>query len=98
MIFSPPQVSDFYDDRLIISWKISQPENYPPLRNLLFTIVGKPNLIFEPQQKSTVEIPSLDGNEIILNWVFLKPLEDTEISLTISTTALEETQKIRVSP
>ncbi len=98
MVFPPPQVSDFFDNRLLVSWKISQPENHPPLQDIHFTIVGKPELVFEPNQRSTIEIPALDGNEVILNWVFIKPTVITEISLTIIASTIEETQKILVTP
>ena len=98
MIFPSPEISDFYDNRMLISWKISQPENYPPLESIHFTIVGKPELVFEPLQRPAIEITALNGNEIIVNWVISKPKTSTEITLKLESTTIKETQTIVVNP
>jgi hypothetical protein len=98
MIFPSPEISDFFDNRMLISWKISQPKNYPPLENINFTIAGEPNLIFEPPQKPMIEIEALNGNEIIINWVIIKPKAFTEITLKLESPTIKETQTIVVNP
>ena len=98
MLFNIPEVRAFFDNRLIISWVIIQPEKLPSLEKILFKISADPELIFEPNQSSIIEIPSLENNKIIVNWVVAKPNEETEISLTLSCPIIEETQKIVFNP
>ena len=98
MIFPLPEISDFFDGRLLISWKISQPTNYPSLESISFKIAGNPELVFEPPQRPKIEITSLNGNEIIINWVILKPTASTEITLKLESSTIKETQTIMVNP
>ena len=98
MIFNKAEFAEFYDNRLIISWKISQPADLPPLKKMVFTITGKPDLIFEPNQSSVIELPELENNNIILNWVISKPDEKTELALTLSCPVIEESQKFVFNP
>lgn len=98
MIFRKPEIKSFYDDRLIISWEITQPKDIPPLKGIVFTISGEPELKFEPNQNSIIELPELKDNKIIVNWVTSKMKEKTEVTLTLSCSAIEETQKIVFDP
>jgi hypothetical protein len=98
MFFNEPEVNDFYDDRIVISWNIFQPKELPPLKEIKFTILSIPEVIFEPKQSSTIEIPELDNNKIIVNWIIARPLEKTEICLSLACPILEETQKIVFIP
>ncbi len=98
MIFDIPEVDDFFDNRLVISWTIFQPKELPSLKKILFTISGKPELVFKPKQSSIIEIPALKDNTTIINWVVAKPKEKTEIFLSLSCPTIEETQKIVFNP
>ena len=98
MLFHPPEASKFYDNRILISWEISQPKNCEPLREMKFEISGVPNLLFEPEQNPIIELPTLEGNTVILNWVIKSPEVTTEICLTMSSSTLRETQKITLTP
>ena len=98
MIFDRPEVHDFFDNRLVISWTIFQPKELPSLKKILFTISGEPELVFEPNQSSILEIPFLKDNTTIINWVVAKPREKTVISLSLSCPTIEETQKIVFNP
>ncbi|MHA1977523.1 MAG: hypothetical protein ACW98F_15665 [Candidatus Hodarchaeales archaeon] len=98
MLFHPPEASKFYDNRVLISWTISQPKNCVPLRELQITISGEPKLIFEPDQTPTIELPSLEGNTVILNWVIKQPEASTEIHLSMESSTIKETQSITLTP
>ena len=98
MLFPPPESSKFYDDRVLISWEISQPKNCVILRELKFTISGKPKLVFEPDQSSIIELASLDGSTVILNCVIKQPEASTEIQLVMESTTIKETQIITLTP
>ena len=98
MLFPSPEISKFHNNRVLISWEISQPKNCDPLRELRFEISGIPKLIFDPDQSPIIELPTLEGNTVILNWVIKPPEENTEICLTICSSTLRETQKISLSP
>ncbi len=98
MFFTKPEVNDFFDNRIVISWGIFQPEELPPLKNIQFMISGEPELVFEPNQSSIIEIPALEDNKLILNWVMAKPQEKTEIQLSLTCSIIEETQKIVFIP
>ena len=98
MIFNKAEINEFYDNRLIISWEITQPFDLPPLRKIVFTIIGKPELTFEPDQSSVIELPELENNKIILNWIISKLKERTEVTLTLSCPVIEESQKIVFNP
>jgi hypothetical protein len=88
--FQPPTVKDFYDNRLIVSWEINQPSQLPPLEKLVFQISGIPKLEFDPPQIPQLEIPKLNGNNFIINWVIKKPLVRTKITLSVQNTSLSE--------
>ncbi len=96
--FPTPEVKDFYDNRLIISWKINQPSNLPELSKIIIQISGNPPLKFEPLQDSKIEIPKLNGNELIINWVFRKPSMNTEILLEIKNSDIYEKHLLFISP
>ncbi len=98
MLFPSPEVSKFYDNRILISWEISQPKNCDPLREIKFEISGIPKLIFEPEQNPIIELPTLEGNTVILNWVIKSPKVTTELCLTMRSSTLRETQKITLTP
>jgi len=98
MLFPSPEISKFYDDRLLISWEISQPKNCGILRQLRFEISGTPDLIFEPDQSPIIELPLLESNTVILNWVIKQPEESTKISLSMESSTIKETQKITLTP
>ena len=98
MLFSPPETSKFYDNRILISWEISQPKNCALLRELKFTISGDPELVFEPDQKPIIELPSLEGNTVILNWVIKQPSVSTKIQLLMESSTIKETQNITLTP
>ncbi|MHA1993334.1 MAG: hypothetical protein ACW97Z_02215 [Candidatus Hodarchaeales archaeon] len=98
MLFPPPETSKFYDNRVLISWEISQPKNCGVLRQLKFEISGTPNLVFEPEQNPIIELPTLEGNIVILNWVIKQPEVTTKISLSMESSTIKETQKITLTP
>ncbi len=98
MLFPPPEASKFYDDRILISWEISQPKNCDLLRELKFEIYGKPKLIFDPDQSPIIELPTLEGNTVILNWVIKQPEKSTDIHLSMESSTIKETQKITLTP
>jgi hypothetical protein len=96
--FQEPEVRDFFDNRIVISWKIFQPKDLPPLKDIQFMINSEPELIFEPNQSSVIEIPALEDNKVIINWVIAKPQEKTKIRLSLTCSLIEETQKIVFIP
>ncbi|MHA1207020.1 MAG: hypothetical protein ACTSQ9_07625 [Candidatus Hodarchaeales archaeon] len=98
MIFDVPEVNDFFDNRLVISWTILQPKEFPSLKRIQFSISGEPELVFEPNQSAIIEIPALEDNTIIINWVVVKPKEKTDIFISLSCPTIEETQKIVFNP
>ena len=98
MFFQEPEVNDFFDNRIVISWDIFQPKDLPPLKNIQFMVLGEPELVFEPNQNSIIEIPALENNKVIINWVIAKPQEKTEIRLSLTCSIIEETQKIVFIP
>ena len=98
MFFAKPEIKDFFDNRLVISWIIFQPKELPPLKKIIFTVSGEPELVFEPKQNSIIEIPTLEDNTIIINWVVTKPKEKTEIFLSLFCPTFEETQRIVFNP
>ena len=98
MFFQEPEINDFFDNRIVISWDIFQPKDLPPLKNIQFMISSEPELVFEPNQSSIVEIPALENNKVIINWVIAKPQEKTEIRLSLTCSIIEETQKIVFIP
>ncbi len=98
MFFKEPEVKDFFDNRIVISWDIFQPKDLLPLKNIQFMISSEPELVFEPNQSSINEIPALENNKVIINWVIAKPQEKTEIRLSLTCSILKETQKIVFIP
>ena len=83
MIFPSPEFNDFYDNRILISWEISQPRNYPDLKKIKFQITGDPELEFEPNQDPIIELPAIEDNKIILNWIIRKPTKPIEVKISI---------------
>ena len=98
LIFDIPKVHIFFDNRLVISWNIVQPKELPSLKKIHFEISGNPELIFNPKQSSIIDIPALEDNKIILNWIITKPKVKTEIFLSLSSTSIEERQTIVFNP
>lgn len=98
LIFDVPEVNNFFDNRLVISWTILQPKEFPSLKRIQFSISGEPELVFEPNQSAIIEIPALEDNTIIINWVVVKPKEKTKIFISLSCPTIEETQKIVFNP
>jgi hypothetical protein len=98
MIFASPETREFYDNRILISWIINQPESLPPLKELTVEILAFPKVEFEPDQSSKFKIPALEDNEIILNWVIKKPKVLTEINLIVKSLSFQETQTIVIKP
>jgi hypothetical protein len=96
--FPVPEVKEFYDNRLIISCKINQPSHLSELSKIIIQITGNPPLNFEPLQDSKIEIPKLNGNDLIINWVFQKPTMNTEILLEIQNHNFYEKHLLVISP
>ncbi len=98
-LFAPPKVKEFFDDRLIISWLITQPHQYPELTTeLVIQISTDPSVIFEPLQDQKVTILNLSDNDFIVNWVIKKPIIQTEILLKILNQEISEEHSIRINP
>lgn len=97
-VFPPPQVNDFFDKRLLISWTLTQPLHLPPLKNLLIQISGNPQLIFDPLQDPRLEIAELNNNDFIVNWVIRKPTTKTEVTLSIQSDNISEEYSLILSP
>ncbi|UCG93641.1 MAG: hypothetical protein JSW13_04050 [Candidatus Aerophobus sp.] len=97
-VFSSPQVNDFFDKRLIISWNLTQPLQLPPLKNLLIQISGNPQLIFDPLQDPILRIAELDNNDFIINWVIRKPIIKTEVTLSIQNDIISEEYHLVLNP
>jgi len=97
-LFPVPDVKKFFDDRLIISWKINQPQEHFDLENLIIQISGNPPLNFDPLQDSKIVIPKLDGSNLIVNWVFRKPTMNTEILLELKSFQIYEKYLLNISP
>lgn len=98
LLFPSPEVNDFYDNRLIISWNLSQPPNLPPLENLLIMISGEPELNFDPFQDPQLEIPELDDNNFIISWIIRKPSVKTEVVFSLQSNAISEEQILVINP
>ena len=96
--FPPPEVKEFFDERFIISWSLTQPLKLPPLKNLIIQISGDPQLIFDPLQDSKLEITELDENHFILNWVIQKPKIKTEVTLSIQNDIISEEYTLILNP
>lgn len=96
--FQPPTFANFFDGRILISWEITQPLQFPPLEKLIFRISGNPQIEFDPPQLPQIDIPMLDGNKMIINWVIRKPKVRTEILLSIETSELNEEHTLLINP
>lgn len=83
---------------MIISWKISQPPKIPPLKNLIFKILAQPSIKFIPPQEPIIKLPKLDENEFIINWIIQKPLETTEIVLSVQNKNVSEKHSLIIHP
>ncbi|UCE12438.1 MAG: hypothetical protein JSV04_09595 [Candidatus Heimdallarchaeota archaeon] len=88
--FLPPESDDFYDERLIISWKLIQPPHLSNLKNITIRISGNPPLKFSPLQAPELQIPALNDNEVIVNWIIQKPVVKTEVILSIHCDIISE--------
>ncbi len=97
MIFPSPEFSKFFDNRILVSWEISQPKNHQPLKKIQFKISGEPDLEFEPDQAPIIELPLIEDNEIIINWIIKKPIETTEVILSIVTSEIKETHRLTLN-
>ncbi|MHA2074475.1 MAG: hypothetical protein ACW97X_07635 [Candidatus Hodarchaeales archaeon] len=97
-LFAQPEVSEFFDNRLIISWLIAQPQQYSELSDLVIQISTDHSVIFEPLQEKKVTIPPLSDNDIIINWVIQKPIHQTEIFLKIQNQDIDEEYTININP
>ena len=98
MIFNAPESSSFYDNRILISWEISQPRNYPEMKNIQFKISGDPEVEFDPVQDPIIELPAIEDNKIILNWIIKKPTKPVEVQLSILTPDIQETHRLSINP
>jgi len=96
--FPLPEVDHFFDERLIISWNLTQPLNLPPLKNLLIQISGKPQLTFDPLQDHKLKIAELADNDLIINWVIQRPKIKTEVTLTIQNDIISEEYNLILNP
>ncbi|MFX1536705.1 MAG: hypothetical protein ACFFDI_21010 [Promethearchaeota archaeon] len=96
--FPLPEVNDFFDERLIISWNLRQPLHHPHLENLLIQISGNPQLIFDPLQDPNLKIAELDDNYYIINWVIQKPITKTEVTLSIQNDIISEEYTLILNP
>ncbi len=96
--FPSPKVGNFFDHRLIVSWNIMQPPHLPSLKNLLIQISGVPPLNFEPLQDPKLEIPELNSNDIIVNWVIQKPSVRTKVTLSIQSGNISEEHSLIIDP
>lgn len=97
-VFPSPEVNDFFDKRLIISWNLTQPLHLPPLKNLLIQISGNPQLIFDPLQDQKLKIAELNNNDFIINWVIRKPITKTEVTLSIQSDIISEEYSLILNP
>ncbi|MHA1215369.1 MAG: hypothetical protein ACTSPG_08725 [Candidatus Hodarchaeales archaeon] len=97
-LFEPPIIENFFNGRLIISWKISTPSENSNLRNILIKVSGEPPLEFNPPQQSQITLPLLDDSDVFVNWIINKPDRDTLIKLTFSSDDLLEEHEIKFSP
>jgi hypothetical protein len=97
--FSPPTLERFFDNRLIIAWKISQPVGISPLNNLVFRVNWLGQLVFIPNQEPEVVIPKLaDGNEILISWVVQIPEVKTEVDLSVHHETFTEKYHLIIDP
>ncbi|MFX0122008.1 MAG: hypothetical protein ACFFAE_00075 [Candidatus Hodarchaeota archaeon] len=97
-VFQSPLVNDFFDERLIISWTLTQPLHLPPLKNILIEISGNPQLIFEPLQDPRLEITELNNSDFIINWVIRRPKTITEVTLSIQNDIISEEYRLILDP
>ena len=97
-VFPSPQVNDFFDKRVIISWNLTQPRQLPPLKNLLIQISGNPQLVFDPLQDPKLKIAELNDSEFIINWVIRRPITKTEVTLSIQNDIISEEYSLILNP
>ncbi|MFX1284360.1 MAG: hypothetical protein ACFFB5_11930 [Promethearchaeota archaeon] len=98
ILFPSPEITDFFDNRLLISWKITQPPHLPSLKNLSIQISSSPPLIFDPLQDPQLEIDEVNNNELIVNWVIQRPLIKTEVTLSIQSRIISEEHNLIINP
>ena len=98
LLFPSPEVNEFFDNRLIISWNLFQPPNLPPLENLIIRISGEPELNFDPLQDPQAEIPEINDNNFIINWIIRKPSVRTEVIFSIQNDTISEEQILIINP
>lgn len=96
--FLPPETNEFFDERLIISWKLVQPPHLSTLKDIKIRISGNPPLEFSPLQNPELQIPALNDNEVIVNWIIQKPLLKTEIVLCIHCDIISEEHTLFIDP
>ncbi|UCG02297.1 MAG: hypothetical protein JSW11_22245 [Candidatus Heimdallarchaeota archaeon] len=97
-VFPLPEINDFFDERLIISWKLTQPLHLPPLKNILIEISADPQLIFDPLQDPKLNIAELNNSDYIINWVIRKPKTKTEVTLSIQNDIISEKHCLHINP
>ncbi len=97
-LFPSPEVNDFFDKRLIVSWNIMQPSHLPSLKNILIQVSSSPPIIFDPLQDPKLEILEINGNEFIVNWVIRRPLVRTEVTLSIQSEIISEEHTLIINP
>ncbi|MHA2244026.1 MAG: hypothetical protein ACXADY_03580 [Candidatus Hodarchaeales archaeon] len=97
-LFPSPEVNDFFDKRLIVSWNITQPSQLPSLKNILIQVSGSPPIIFDPLQDPNLEIYEITDNEFIVNWVIRRPLVRTEVTFSIQSEIISEEHTLIINP
>ncbi|MHA1974718.1 MAG: hypothetical protein ACTSW1_17105 [Candidatus Hodarchaeales archaeon] len=97
-LFEPPTIENFFNGRLIISWKILTPPKKFHLKNILIRISGEPSLEFNPPQDSQIRLPLIDSSEVYVNWVINKPERYTLIKLNFSSDELSEEHIVQFNP
>ena len=97
-LFPSPEINDFFDNRLLISWNIMQPPHLPSLKNIVIQISSSPPLTFDPLQDPQLEIDEVNNNEFIVNWVIQRPLVRTEVILSIQSKIISEEHSLIINP
>ncbi len=95
--FSSPTASEFYDNRILISWRITQPPNLPPLKNLIFKIEAEPEIRFIPLQSNSISLPELENNKLLINWVIEKPTQPIKVKLSLQCDSVTERHQLMLN-
>jgi len=97
-ILQSPRIYQFFDDRLLISWVLTQPSNNPPLFDVKIKLQANPPIVFVPPQSDVIEISEINKSKIIINWVIKKPQMKTIIKLFLSCNLLDDERELVYSP